>query len=230
MKISGFAPIAVAVLSTSAIAQDATNFDFKGVPLGISIDEFRAWQHPDNRENTRVACTGEKVQKSYGAFEPSGVAVYDASELAAGVVKCIWIATRSDGAMYYVGDRVALSLAGSGYAAYDYSFSFVPDPIDGKLRLYKFLGTSNINAAPAVIEALTSKYGKPEISSGEVQNKIGNSFAQTRALWSNTNGSILVEDRYLKIDDMVIIVSDKRLSKVIEETDAARKASIPNGI
>lgn len=223
----------LALASTSAApVEAAANFDFKGVPLGISLEDFRARPHPDGTPNTTVACTGEKVRIiGRSAFTASETDVYNTDEKSAGVVKCVWVNSVDDPTRYSSkGSVVSLALASSGYGARYYSFSFVPDPSDGSLRLYKIMAESNRNAFSSVVDALTSKYGKPTISTDEVQNKMGASFTQTTALWSNANQSLLAQDRFAKIDDMVIIVTDERLGKPVKDAEAARKAAQPNPI
>lgn len=226
--------VASLALVSASVASGAgpVNFDFKGVPLGTSLQEFRARPHPDGKPNTTVACTGEKV-KMIGktAFTVSETDVYNSDEKAAGVIKCVWVQSVDDPATYSTkGSVVSLALASSGYGARYYSFSFVPDPSDGSLRLYEIMAESNRNAFSSVVDALTSKYGKPTISTDQVQNKMGASFTQTTVLWSNANQSLVAQDRFAKIDDMVIIVTDERLAKPVKDAEAARKAAQPNPI
>lgn len=232
--------LVVALLSSSAVSPQSKKpqpasqpaasklYDFKGVPLGITLAEFRALPHPDGGD-ARVLCTGEKVPiTSTYSSEPVDVMLFDEVEKALGVTKCIWVAQGGD--RWLEGQIKGLNLAGSMYAANQYSFSFMPDPVDRLPRLYRFQGVSNRNAADDVIEALTQKWGAPKLVKDKVQNKMGASFDQLTALWDNPAASILVQDRWTKIDNMVIIFSDKRLTDIYDAAEKAKKQGTPNRI
>lgn len=200
-------------------------YDFKGVPLEISMEDFRKLPNPDGSP-AKVVCTGEKIGDLV-PMEPVYVMVFDEAELKLGVKKCIWIETAHN---FLKGSQASLSLANSGYATYDYSFSFIPDPKDGVMRLYKFAGTSNAAAMSKVVSALTAKFGTPKIENDKVQNQIGNSFDQTTANWLNPLSSLTVQDRFSKIDDMGIVLVDNRLAGLVAREKAAEEAAEPNAI
>ena len=213
-----------------ATTAPARLYDFKGVALEISLDDFRRMPHPDGIENSRVLCSGEKVAiTSTYSSEPTDVMLFDEVEKSLGVKRCIWVSTVAE-SYRRAGDTRSLSLAGSGYGTIEYSFGFVPDPKDGVLRLYQFYGTSNRNAASDVIEALTTKWGPPKIVNDKVQNRMGASFDQVTALWTNPAASITVQDRWTKIDNMAILVTSNRLSDVIKRAKDAKKAATQNPI
>lgn len=233
-----FMACAVFLLSaTPVLAQTAEPFDFKGVKLGISIDEFRKMPHPDADDKdahyaakeSAVVCTGEKVSISANyTIEPTEVMLYDRAEQAAGVVKCVWVNKSND--RMAKGKTAALSLADSGYAVYDYSFSFIPDPKEGVLRFYRFVGETNRNAFGAVEGALAHKFGKPIITQDEVQNGLGNRFTRTMVIWRNSVSEIFVTDRSSEVNKMVIIVSHKELLQVYEKAVSAVKPLSKNPI
>lgn len=202
-------------------------YDFKGVALETSLEDFRKLPHPDGAPAS-VVCTGEKVAvtRSYSA-EPIGVSVYDETEKALGVKRCLWIST---GEGLGSGSTAGLSLANSGYASYIYSFSFIKDPKDNVERLYRYSGTTNVAAFGPIVGALTGKFGAPVMTKGAVQNRIGNSFDKETASWDNPLSSIAVESRYSKIDDMNVVMKDTRLSKIVSDAVAAKTAATPNAI
>lgn len=221
----------LAMVLASAAGGTPTVFDFKGVPLGISLEDFRRTPHPDGTTAT-VVCTGEKVPvtKNYSS-EPPSVAIYDGIEKSLGVVRCVWIDILGIGEYHFnKGQTASLSLANSGYASYHYSFSFIRDPRDGVMRLYEYSGSTNVAAFAATVKGLSDKWGAPSIKMGTVQNKIGNSFDQEIATWSSSSGSIVVESRWSKIDDMNLTMRDARLSKIIRDARAASDAAKPNAI
>jgi hypothetical protein len=239
----GFVAVALATSSMAAppakppakapakpVSAPAKLYDFKGVPLEISLDDFRRLPHPDGTANSRVLCTGEKVAiTSTYSSEPTDVMLFDEVERTLGVRKCIWVSTAAE-SYRRAGDRQSLSLAGSGYGTIEYNFSFVPDPKDGVMRLYQFYGVSNRNAASDVVEALTTKWGAPKIVNDKVQNRMGASFDQVTALWNNPAASITVQDRWTKIDNMAILVTSNRLADVVKRAKDAKKAAVPNPI
>ena len=222
--------VALSLAASPVLAQTSEPFDFKGVKLGISLDEFRKMPHPDAEDKeahyaakgSSVVCTGEKVTLSGGYdIEPTEVTIYDRAEKAAGVIKCVWV-NQSDDRMAR-GKTAALSLADSRYAVYDYNFSFIPDPQDGVLKFYRFVGETNRNAFDAVVAALTNKFGKPAVSQDEVQNGIGNKFTRTMALWKNSISEIFVTDRSGELNKMTIIASDKKLVEVYEKAYSSHR-------
>ena len=236
-KILPVGLIALILTATPALAQTSEPFDFKGVKLGISIDEFRKMPHPDADDKdahyaakgSAVVCTGEKVSISASyTIEPTEVMLYDRAEQAAGVVKCVWVNKSND--RMARGKTAALSLADSGYAVYDYSFSFIPDPKDGVLRFYRFVGETNRNAFGAVESALAHKFGEPIVTQDDVQNGLGNRFTRTMAIWRNNTSEIFVTDRSSEVNKMVIIVSHKGLLQVYEKAVSANKPLSKNPI
>lgn len=223
---------AFAVAAQCATAQPPDHFDFKGVPLEISYDEFRQLPHPDGTEGAKVLCTGETVPlTSTYSSEPSEVRIHDETQKDLGVKKCVWVSGAPDPKRYRrAGEVLPLKLASSGYVAYDYSFSFLPDPADGVLRLYRVQCQSNHNATVDVLQALAQKWGTPVTTSETVQNRMGATFVQIKAIWSNASGSILVQDRWLKIDKMMILMESHRLAGIVAEAEKTRKAEAPNPI
>jgi hypothetical protein len=178
-----------------------------------------------------VTCTGD-LFPSYGnkMREASGVAVYGI-EKEAGVKECVWTRARDERATYVsAGETAPLKMADSGYVSFYYSFKFIPDPKDGVLRLYEVHAPSNTAAAGNVIDALSTKWGKPETVNDSVQNKLGASFPRTTATWSNPAATITVTDRWSKIDDMMLIMKSTRLHSVIDKLEEAEKAKQPNPI
>ncbi|MCL6252319.1 hypothetical protein M3P36_14860 [Altererythrobacter sp. KTW20L] len=191
----------------------------------ISYDEFRRLPHPDGAAS-QIVCTGEQITYLGVATTPLEVSLFSSVHTALGVRKCVWISTDS----YAIARSAPLRLAGSGYATIEYSFSFVPDPRDGVLRLYQFQGVTNRRAEDAITQALTLKFGTPELRTGVVQNGIGNRFDQVTAVWSDTTGSLLVQSPSQSVDRMTILMTDAHLSSYVADQEAAAQAAIPNGI
>ena len=198
-------------------------FDFKGIPLGISLTEFRNQPHPDQK-NSRVICTGDKDSRGYAHYQ---VSIYDETEKSAGVVKCIFF-----GASYVsaaIEQSVGLNMGGGNYASYDYGFYFAPDPKTKIMRLYKIVLPTNVNAMGDVVSALTDKFGPTKsVRTGTVQNRMGANFPQKIYVWRRQGFSIQVEGPWSKIDNMAVVYLDENLARAVDTAAGAAKAAKPN--
>jgi hypothetical protein len=58
-------PIVFLATMFSNIAVAAPGIDFKGIPLGILLEDFRILQHPDGLKNTEVICSNDEDMNSY---------------------------------------------------------------------------------------------------------------------------------------------------------------------
>lgn len=211
-------------------------YDFKGVPLEISLDEFRGRPHPDG-ETARVVCTGDKLIENGQPALLSDLAISKA-EAAIGIKKCAWWGNpyaeldklfgrkapwRSDGTM-------ALKLPVEGYIIGVYTFDFIPDPRDGKMRFYRFFGTSNSKANGDVVEALSAKFGTPRTEVESMQNGLGARFDSATTQWANSLAILTVKERWTEVNKMAIMVTSNRLLKIVADADQKRKAETKNAI
>ncbi|MGN6270272.1 MAG: hypothetical protein ACTHM0_10320 [Sphingomonas sp.] len=207
-------------------APSVGTLDFKGVPLGISYDDFRKLPHPDGIATTQTICSGDNMMDLEIPIPPSEIEINDPIEKAVGIRKCIWISTYGPGK----DDIAGLDLAGSRWALNEYSFSFAPDPKDGVLRMYQFSGMTNVRADDVVVQALTAKYGQPKTMSGTVQNRLGGTSDQVTDEWSRGTGSLIVRSPAVASDKMMVVMVDNRMSKIVDDEEAAKRAAVPNGI
>lgn len=230
MMILAFATFPIACSD----ANSSERFDFKGVFLGTSIDDFKKLPHPDLvNENTsasvkksEVVCSGEKGPAIGDPREPYQVSIYDPDEKSAGIKKCIWVSNSSG----YTGDIAPISIAGSGYGFYDYTFSFMPSTEEDDLVLYKFEGQTNNNAFDDTIDALTNKYGPPKKHKDTVRNGMGNEFTQITAIWDAGESVITVTNIWGSIDKMGLVMYDLKMQKQFQEIIEKRKSEIKNPI
>ena len=116
-KSSGkLAPVQTASAPTKPIEVPPRLFDFKGVPLEISLDEFRKLAHPDGRNGAKIICTGDMAED--GAL----LDYLTNLEKSLGVKKCDWV--EEDAAMkeFHVKNpswtSSPLTLADSGFVMY----------------------------------------------------------------------------------------------------------------
>jgi hypothetical protein len=76
----------------ATVALSASAIDFKGIPLGISLEDFRAIQHPDGIQNTNVICSNDEDLNSYQAYPFKGGGGIVCSRRRA---VCLWRRARS---------------------------------------------------------------------------------------------------------------------------------------
>lgn len=119
-----------------------------------------------------------------------------------------------------------LKLPAANYIVNDYTFDFIPDPRDGKMRFYRFFGTSNSNANDDVVAALTAKFGPPKSNDENMQNGFGAQFKSTESMWANSLSILTVKERWNEISKMAIMLTDNRLLKIVADDDKARKPQI----
>lgn len=203
-----------------------TAYDFKGITLGITLEEFRARPHPDKMENSRILCVRDKEVLS--DLGKQFLFTLDEAEIALQANQCIWV-TES----IFIKGRLepsSLSLANSGYASYKYHFTFIPDNADGKFRLYKIDAISNNAAFENVLNGISQKFGTPLISHNEIQNRFGAKFDQITALWENKSSKIIIENLYNDVKTMKIILIDINLDSIYkmkkQEIDSLQKNDI----
>lgn len=217
------ASIAILFLFTApaAFAQEppANAFDFKGIKLGMDVEELKQFPYPETgRGAADIVCTG--ARDKYG--EISDVAVYgDEKEI--GVTRC-----------KYKGDGFSsgyFSLANSGYASYDYTLKLIRDPQDGVTRLYEIMLPTNADADAALAEALTDKFGKPaSVIEDTVQNRLGATFPRVSRVWANSVSSVTSISPSGDLDDMVVLYQHTRLAAHVATLKSAAKKAKGNGM
>lgn len=216
-------------------AQSSTSkqFDFKGVALGTSLDDFRKMHHPDvgnpdyKSKSSTVICTGDKVPTHKNSslraedasspllvpFDPAMLRV-DETEKKLGVKKCVWV---NNSAL----DELLLPSSNLGvislYGTITYSFSFIPTPKDHTLRFYKFNGSYSTVAYGIALEALTKKFGEPTAATTPTPG------SKDEAIWSNKTQTIKIELLFNEI--MQITLIDNDLMNIYEKAEFARKAA-----
>ena len=199
--------------------------DFKGVALETPLEDFRKLTHPDGKIG-RVVCTGDTVIENGRSKLFSSLAI-SRDEAALGVTKCTWW-----GKVYssLPEDTVSLNTPSEGYIFGEYSFDFITDPRDNKLKFYKFFGTTHSNAFPAIFGALSAKFGASKTTTEAVQNGFGARFDSKVSSWANALSIITVKERWLSVNKLAVMVTDNRLLKIVTDHEANRKKEIKNEI
>ncbi len=202
-----------AIYYAFAQSSNLKQFDFKGIPIGTALDDFKKMQHPDTgnpdhkTKSSTVVCTEDKASVNGSPY--SVMLSLDETERQLGVKKCAWIDDS--------GSVDQLLLTSSGYGTIAYSFSFMPDHKDHTLRFYKFNGGYSKNVYGIALEALTKKFGKPAI---DTSPDIG---SKDKVTWKNATQTIAMSVLFDQLMDITVIDND--LMNIYEKADAARRAS-----
>lgn len=201
----------VVIILTPAVGYAIEPHDFRGVKLGMTLAEFRNLPFPDEIDKVHdsypdLICTGDRGDDQDAL---RGIGVYG-TDVTLGVIICRWIVPPNHGKYRYSDENAVISVA--DYMTDNIAYEFIATPEAKEPRLFEIsVGMSN-QAFEAVLRGLTEKFGKPKaIKSGKVQNKIGNTFSNTTAFWSNGVSTISIEERSSKIDRMSILYRHTKL-------------------
>lgn len=216
--------LSILLFPTFAFGQNIDNqlYDFKGIRLGITLEEFRSLKHPDDKQS-KIVCTGD--ENSSNIYD---LKVYEKTEQALGAIKCKWNGYSNN--LAYDAMNGSLSAANTGYAFYNYTFLFIKNDKNNKLELYKFKGTTNNNAIIGIINALSLKWGTPTINNSIVQNGFGASFDKQTAIWNNGKSIINIEGRNPDIKSMTVEFIDSELQNLYLDKFKELNPNKPNGI
>jgi hypothetical protein len=230
---STFISLALLLLSAPADAQTRETFDFRGLTLGMTLDEARNMRmdsYPD-LQTANLVCTGDPVVGPISYF-----AVHlTAPEAAAGIRRCAYynpprVFGPGPGSTF---DQEAILSIGSQYSTgrLGYGFDFFPDPETGVLRLYHVRVQTNANAFEEVRVALEAKFGQPTRTSTEpVQNGMGAVFNSTVVSWRREDATLNLYSRSGRVDRMAVVYRLTGLSRAAEAAVRAAQANGPNGM
>ena len=139
----------------ASIAVGAPAIDFKGIPIGMSLEDFRILEHPDGIQNTKVTCSNDEDMNSYQAYFFKGGKALSA----AGVVRCVFGGERnSDTTSLGI---IPLSIGDSEFAAKTYEFRFASNVEDKNRHLYEIFLRTGSGAPRYLIDALLRRWGTP---------------------------------------------------------------------
>lgn len=209
-----FAACVWLALAGSALAQQQEPFDFKGVRLGISVDEFRALPAPDGvgraGERVIVDCTGDEPESSaascrWAVEPPPPRDAYSAYQ---------------QRALAQYGPQTAQIVIGidPGTA----SFSFTRDT-DGTLRLSEILVGASSDMAPVVVAGLVERFGRAQQQTrGSVVTGLGMTVPQDQMTWRNRVSSIYLQTPAGSLDLMMVVYEHTRLRELARSRETTR--------
>lgn len=215
--------MALALYAAPAMAQNAsskgatTPFDFRGVSLGISLSEMRAFR-PREVYAAEVVCSPDPVVDSISYFDVH----LTEEERSAGVVKCAYY----DAGISYTAKGFGL---GSGYAVYDYEFAFFPPQAGAEPQLYKIVLRASFAARREVLSALTDRFGPPtKTVTDEVHTAFGGVLPRQTTTWTNRVSRIDVRAPSGQVDEMLVVYRLNELATRAETAIAAAKRAQPS--
>lgn len=211
----------VALLATGPAVGAPLNF--KGIPLGITLEQFRATPHPDGRR-AKVQCTGDAHDNL--AVDTLDVEVTDKVEQSVGAIHCVFWSLEP---LYSGGPTGTLGLDIGDSGTIRYVFKFVPDKA-GVKRLYKIEVIAPPDALNGIIDPLTARFGPPEVSSTPVQNLAGATFERKILVWHRDGAVLTVRSPADVVHQMSLIYVDEALSELVETARKQDQAARPNRI
>jgi len=202
--------LAMSVFYIIAFELHAEPYDLRGIRLGMSLTQFRAMPHPDGKK-TKAICQGDPEAGRMFLY-PSGPGAD------VGAIECNIYEFKSPSYSPNLSPswhEAGLNVATIGvYMEYE----FIPDPEkNGEYALYLMIVRSNVGNWETFWSAYNTKYGPPDsLSDASTQNRMGAIFNNVEAVWDNSESTITLVKRYLRVDNTYIFYGDSRLLEEIE--------------
>lgn len=225
MRVALFSLFALVPAFAHGQTIPSSPFDFKGVALGITLDEMRhAPIRDEHAASARVVCTGDA---EVGPISYLNVHL-DPNEVSAGVLRCAYY-DQSTGSPDLGSRLTRLGMGDGDYISTRYYFDFFPDPNTGEHQLYRMHFVTNIGARTDVFRALQDRFGPPtETRDVPLRNGLGVQFDGVRTIWRNRTGTLMMVTPSGQIDRMSITYELTNLSRRASEAiESARLAAPP---
>jgi hypothetical protein len=195
-------------------AGGGADYAFRGIALGIPIDEFRKLSHPDSHQhpNSRPICTGDPEAKdAYG-----GIGISDI-EAKIGLKKCNFFSRKPSlfrpGKLDWDSDNFLL-----GNATVLAYFYFLPDAESSAYRLFQIYVPIQESNFDQLFSLYLQRFGTPtSVKNQTVQNAFGATFDDVKAVWINGNDNITLIKRAGAIDSSVIIYRYAPISELYDK-------------
>ena len=212
---------ALLLCSTSGQANNGQEnnvpYSMRGLQLGVSLDEFKAFNIPNDDGNVdlRSWCSNET--------RPSGVYLYPKSaDTAVGVVTCQWF-SKMPGYQFTSDHWVDLG-TGKGPPV----FKFINNG-DG-YRLFEISFFANTQYYNGIYSALAQNYGAPKEKIEPFQTRSGAMFESKTSSWTNGISSIVFKFRCREVERYCLTYSHLPLTKIyferLEAKDSEAAAKI----
>jgi hypothetical protein len=202
------------ILSTLASAEEIVPLQFRGIPLGVSIDEFRARPFPDTTKANSVTtlCSNDRPTNKNRAHLP----LQDKDLRKLGFVRCKFYSVNQSGKI--VSD-ISPQYAGAG--SFPTAFLFVPDESNVH-RLYAVILFPHSKHFARIQSALTEAFGDAtEHDKDEIQTKAGVKYENHSLVWRNKYYSISIKRYSGDINTSSVSYFDHKL---VMRADELRKS------
>jgi len=205
-RASIMAGAVLAALVAVAGGAGAAEYSFRGIPLGITLDEFRRLPHPDQIAGAQVFCTGEVDRVTNVWLEVFG------ADATLGVKRCSYYTVTK---LQYLKPSYFLQKVQLGAIVAPADFVFYPDPErGGTYRLMLIVMEGDSNRFDAMVSAYTERFGKPAslTAAAPVETPSGRRRSNMVAVWTGGSSEIRVTKRFGgSIKTMEIQYFEKRL-------------------
>ncbi len=185
---------------------NAAEYSFRGIPLGITLDEFRRLPHPDQIAGAQVFCTGEVDRVTNVGLEVHG------ADATLGVKRCSYYTVTK---LQYLKPSYLLHNIQLGAIVAPADFVFYPDPErGGTYRLMLIVMEGGSNRFDAMVSAYTERFGKPAslAEAPPVETPSGRRHKNMVALWEGAGTEIRLTKRFGgSIKTMEVQYFEKRL-------------------
>lgn len=205
--------LAALVLSISIVQVLAEPFAFRGVPLGITVAEFKKAQFPDPKyPNSKVLCTGDVEFKRMRDLEAPPI---NPDLRRIGVVGCAFYSPTNSRGQFF---RNAPDLANIG--GYETFYLFAPMDLKDEAhrgRLYLIRISPPSNRFKTVIDAFAERYGKPAMQAKPViKNRLGAEFEDEIAVWENEQSSVMLQKYFTSITSSLVVFTHKSIAAAVD--------------
>lgn len=214
---AGLAGTLAATTSVAQMPQDRP-FSMRGVELGITIDEFRAAQIPNDEgryANMQSGCSSD--------HDPFADKFYvDEDDVAAGIVECKWFSSDTLVRSKTLWEHWIKIGNGSGIP----TFRFIES--EGELRLFRISFYANNSYHADILDALTRGYGTPVDKIEPFKTKAGGNFTSLISRWDNGLSTITLIERCAHLERYCLTYEHSALVRPylqVKEQKAAEAAS-----
>lgn len=196
------------VVSTFQTASAAgPPYDFRGARLGMGLQAFRHLKL--GPADAKVLCSGDA----------HALPIIAAAGRKAGWIYCAYYTYFKPGKIWELAPLRVGPTRGT------VSFYFFREGGRGEAHLFLIKTTIPAQAAPALVEGLSKRFGPPKAKEiTKVQNAFGATFNNLNAAWKNETSSIYLRQRDKRIDEGGLAYWDERLkAAAIKALNAAQK-------
>lgn len=231
MKLTTLTTLFLLVFSNVTLAQSKKEpFDFKGIRLGITQDEFMqlpvpATSEPINSIDTVMPAKPVCTNTESSTAKVSVYASLSNAEKQLGIVNCEYsytIITGANSPYPLIQHRIAEVLVGDYYSKSN-TFSFIKSSSGDALVLYRINFTLHSKSFDSVDFGLRERFGKPKTTNQVVQNRVGGVFNNTIEQWDNPLSAIVLERYSYDLNTSGLVYFLKKENALVRKIETEAK-------